>query len=248
MRQLVLAIVLLVLPLMSAQAEEVVADLSQSRVSITSNFDGSEILIFGAIKREDIIPEDSELDIIVTVMGPRKMETILRKARRFGIWINVESERLGHAPSFYSVASTRPLEDIIIPMMDSLWQISADEQILSERRGLPAREALLRIRTENGLYRRSNEGVTLNSETLFNTSIALPANLVEGEYTTRILLVRDGMILDDYRTAIEVQKVGIERWLYNLAYDNAILYGLLSLLLAGLSGWGASEIFRLIRR
>ncbi|MEN8832690.1 MAG: TIGR02186 family protein [Pacificibacter sp.] len=248
MRQLVLAIVLLVLPLMSAQAEEVVADLSQSRVSITSNFDGSEILIFGAVKREDIIPEDSELDIIVTVMGPRKMETILRKARRFGIWINVESERLGHAPSFYSVASTRPLEDIIIPMMDSLWQISADEQILSERRGLPAREALLRIRTENGLYRRSNEGVTLNSETLFNTSIALPANLVEGEYTTRILLVRDGMILDDYRTAIEVQKVGIERWLYNLAYDNAILYGLLSLLLAGLSGWGASEIFRLIRR
>lgn len=248
MRQLVLAIVLLVLPLMSAQAEEVVADLSQSRVSITSNFDGSEILIFGAIKREDIIPEDSELDIIVTVMGPRKMETILRKARRFGIWINVESEKLGHAPSFYSVASTRPLEDIIIPMMDSLWQISADEQILSERRGLPAREALLRIRTENGLYRRSNEGVSLNSETLFNTSIALPANLVEGEYTTRILLVRDGMILDDYRTAIEVQKVGIERWLYNLAYDNAILYGLLSLLLAGLSGWGASEIFRLIRR
>lgn len=248
MRQLVLAIVLMVLPLMSAQAEEVVADLSQSRVSITSNFDGSEILIFGAIKREDVIPEDSELDIIVTVMGPRKMETILRKARRFGIWINVESERLGHAPSFYSVASTRPLEDIIIPMMDSLWQISADEQILSERRGLPAREALLRIRTENGLYRRSNEGVTLNSETLFNTSIALPANLVEGEYTTRILLVRDGMILDDYRTAIEVQKVGIERWLYNLAYDNAILYGLLSLLLAGLSGWGASEIFRLIRR
>lgn len=248
MRQLVLAIVLLVLPLMNAQAEEVVADLSQSRVSITSNFDGSEILIFGAVKREDMIPEDSELDIIVTVMGPRKMETILRKARRFGIWINVESERLGHAPSFYSVASTRPLEDIIIPMMDSLWQISADEQILSERRGLPAREALLRIRTENGLYRRSNEGVTLNSETLFNTSIALPANLVEGEYTTRILLVRDGMILDDYRTAIEVQKVGIERWLYNLAYDNAILYGLLSLLLAGLSGWGASEIFRLIRR
>ena len=248
MRQLVLAIVLLVLPLMSAQAEEVVADLSQSRVSITSNFDGSEILIFGAVKREDIIPEDSELDIIVTVMGPRKMETILRKARRFGIWINAESERLGHAPSFYSVASTRPLEDIIIPMMDSLWQISADEQILSERRGLPAREALLRIRTENGLYRRSNEGVTLNSETLFNTSIALPANLVEGEYTTRILLVRDGIILDDYRTAIEVQKVGIERWLYNLAYDNAILYGLLSLLLAGLSGWGASEIFRLIRR
>lgn len=247
MRGFILAFTLILTPLCLA-AEEVVADLSQSRVSITANFDGSEILIFGAIKREDAIPKDSRLDVIVTVTGPKKMETIRRKARRFGIWVNVETERLGQAPSFYSVASTRPVEDIITPTTDSLWKITADEQILSERRGLPAREALLRIRSENGLYRRANSGVTLNQETLFNTSIALPANLVEGEYTTRFLLVREGLVLDDYSTDIHVQKVGIERWLYNLAYNNAILYGLLSLFLAGAAGWGASEIFRLIRR
>jgi uncharacterized protein (TIGR02186 family) len=229
-------------------AEQVVADLSQNRVSITANFDGSEILIFGAIKRDEAAPEDSDLDVIVTVTGPKKMETILRKERRLGIWINVESEKLGQAPSFYSVAATRPVEDIISPMVDSLWQITADEQILSERRGLPAREALLRIRRDNGLYRRANGGVTLSQDTLFNTSIALPANLVEGTYTTRILLARDGTVLDDYRTEIAVQKVGIERWLYNLAHENAILYGLLSLVLAAFAGWGASEAFRLLRR
>jgi len=247
MRGFVLALALTLAPLWLA-AEEVVADLSQNRVSITANFDGSEILIFGAIKREAAIPTDSDLDVIVTVTGPKKMETILRKARRFGIWVNVERERLGHAPSFYSVAATRPVEDIIIPATDSLWKITADEQILSERRGLPAREALIRIRTGNGLYRRANAGVELNQNTLFNTSIALPANLVEGAYITRILLVRNGLILDDYSTEIQVQKVGIERWLYNLAHNNALIYGLLSLLLAGIAGWGASEIFRLIRR
>ncbi|RPE67286.1 uncharacterized protein (TIGR02186 family) [Pacificibacter maritimus] len=229
-------------------AEEVVADLSQNRVSITANFDGSEILIFGAIKRDIAAPDDSDLDVIVTVMGPEKIETILRKDRRLGIWINVESEKLGLAPSFYSVAATRPVEDILNPLSDALWKITAEEQILSERRGLPAREALLRIRRDSGLYRRANDGVTLNQDTLFNTSIALPANLVEGTYITRILLARNGTVLDDYRTEIEVQKVGIERWLYNLAHDNAILYGLLSLFLAAIAGWGASEIFRILRR
>jgi uncharacterized protein (TIGR02186 family) len=247
MRAFILAFILALTPLWLA-AEEVVADLSQNRVSITANFDGSEILIFGAIKREAAIPIGSDLDVIVTVTGPPKMEIILRKARRFGIWVNVERERLGQAPSFYSVAATRPIENIIIPTTDSLWQISADEQILSERRGLPAREALIRIRTENGLYRRANTGVTLEQDTLFNTSIALPANLIEGAYITRILLVRGGVVLDDYSTEIQVQKVGIERWLYNLAHDNAVMYGLLSLLLAGIAGWGASEIFRVIRR
>lgn len=247
MRILILIMTLILVPLALA-AETVVADLSQNRISITANFDGSEILIFGAIKREDTIPQDSLLDVIVTVTGPKKMETILRKARRFGIWVNVESERLGHAPSFYSVASTRPVETIITQITDALWKITADAQILSERRGLPAREALLRIRTENALYRRADTGVKLSEQTLFNTSVELPSNLVEGEYTTRILLVRDGTVLDDFSTNIEVQKVGIERWLYNLAHNNALIYGLLSLVLAAVSGWGASELFRLLRR
>jgi uncharacterized protein (TIGR02186 family) len=232
----------------SLSAEQVVAALSQNRISITAKFDGSEILVYGAIKRTEEVPADSALDVIVTVIGPRKMETILRKARRFGIWINVETERLGHAPSFYSVAATRPVEKIVTSKTDSLWKITADAQILAERRGLPAREALIRIRTDNGLYSRSNAGVNLAQDTLFSTSIALPANLVEGDYITRILLVRDGVVLDDYSTEINVQKVGIERWLYNLAHNNALIYGLLSLVLAAFAGWAASETFRILRR
>jgi uncharacterized protein (TIGR02186 family) len=247
MRFLIVILALWIAPL-SLAAEQVVAALSQNRISITANFDGSEILVFGAIKRTEAVPENSALDVIVTVTGPRKLETILRKARRFGIWVNVETERLGHAPSFYSVAATRPVEDIVTSKTDSLWKITADAQILSARRGLAAREALLRIRTDNGLYRRANAGVVLTENTLFNTSIALPANLVEGDYITRILLVRDGEVLDDYSTEINVQKVGIERWLYNLAHNNALLYGLLSLVLAALAGWGASEAFRILRR
>lgn len=238
---------LLMLP-STAQAETVVAALSQTRVSVNANFDGSEILVFGAIKRETAIPENSPLDVIISVSGPEKVETIRRKDRRFGIWINVEAQVIGHTPTFYTVASTRPLQDILPPLTDSLWKITADKRILPGLRGLPAREALIRLRTDNDLYRTREGEVSLIEDTLFDTSIALPSNIVEGTYTTRIYLVRDGEVIDSYGTSINVQKVGIERWLYNLAYDNALIYGLMALAIAGISGWGASEAFRLLRR
>ncbi|WP_417249593.1 TIGR02186 family protein [Celeribacter sp.] len=230
------------------RAEEVVAALSQTRVSINANFDGSEILIFGAVKRSDPPPEDSPLDVIVSVAGPAQVETVRRKARRFGIWINVENEIVGHAPTFYEVATTRPLGTIISDLTDSLWRITADKQILPGMEGNPSREALIRLRQKEDLYHVREGGVSLSQDTLFSTSVKLPANLTEGSYSTRIFLVREGDVIDSYATTIDVQKVGIERWLYRLSRENAAIYGVLALLIAGLSGWAASEGFRLLRR
>ncbi len=244
-RFLLLLGLMLPLPL---RAEEVVAALSQTRVSVNTNFDGSEILVFGAVKRDSPAPRDTPLDVIITVAGPDKVETVRRKDRRFGIWINVEAQVIGHTPTFYSVATTRPLVDILPAFTDSLWKITADKRILPALRGNPAREALVRIREDKDLYRTREGEVSLSRDTLFNTAIALPANIVEGAYVTRIFLLRDGEVIDSYGTSINVQKVGIERWLYNLAYKQALIYGMMALAVAAVSGWGASQIFRLIRR
>ncbi|MDP5358845.1 MAG: TIGR02186 family protein, partial [Paracoccaceae bacterium] len=61
-------------------------------------------------------------------------------------------------------------------------------------------------------------------------------------------LTRDGKVIDEYITTIPVRKVGLERWLYNLAHENAFLYGLMSISIAIAAGWGASAIFTLLRR
>ena len=109
-RILVLLVGLCVLP---ARAEEVVAGMSQNRIAITANFDGSEILIFGAVKRETPIPSADPLGVIITVAGPSREITVRRKAKRFGIWVNAESVHLSRVPSFYAVASTKPLSDVL---------------------------------------------------------------------------------------------------------------------------------------
>ena len=102
----------------SAAAETVVLGLSQNKVSITTNFDGSEILVFGAVKREKPIPEGSPLEVIVTVSGPSEPVNVRRKEKRFGIWVNTDAVEVDHAPSFYAVATSGPLHEVLSDVED----------------------------------------------------------------------------------------------------------------------------------
>lgn len=236
-----------------AQSEQVVAELSQTNVSITTNFAGSEILIFGAVKRSAPAPDDSDLHVIITVAGPSEPVTIRRKSRVAGIWVNTAAAEIDAAPSFYAVASTGPLEDVLTQTDDLRHKISATRLIRAIDTGDAAAElnnftaALLRIRASDGLYQQLEGEVRLRDETLFSTEIALPANLTEGDYATRVFLTREGAVIDSFDTVIDVRKVGLERFLYNLAHDQPLVYGLMSLAIAIAAGWSAAAVFRYIR-
>ncbi|WP_407650493.1 TIGR02186 family protein [Anianabacter salinae] len=250
---MVLIPLLLCLSALSAAAEQVVAGLSQNRVSITTNFDGSEILIFGAVKRESPVPDAAELDVIVTIEGPKRQVTVRRKSRVAGIWINTDAVEVDAAPSFYAVATTDPLGDVLSSTEDLRHSISIPRAIRSV--GAPATiadsetftEALIRIREKDDLYQLLEGAITLREQTLFNTSVALPANLTEGNYRVRIFLTRDRGVIDAYETVIGVRKAGLERWLFSLAHEQPLIYGLLSLVIAVGAGWAASAVFRILR-
>ena len=251
MIRLLACLVLLALPA-AATAEEVVAELSQTRVSITADFDGSEILLFGAVKREAPIPGDTELQVIVTVEGPKEPITVRRKSRVAGIWINTSFVEVDAAPSFYAIATTGPIREVLRDTEDLRHRITIPRAIRAIDTGAAAalndfKDALVRIRQGEERYQMNEGNVSLNSDTLFNTQFSLPSNLTEGIYRTRVFLTRDGRVVDAYETAIDVQKVGLERWIYNLAHQRPLVYGLLSLAIAIAAGWSASALFRYIR-
>ncbi len=243
---------LLLILALPAKAEEIVLGLSRDEVAITATFEGSDILVFGAVKREAPIADDSELGVIVTVAGPDRPVTVRRKDRRLGIWVNTDAVEVDAAPSFYAVASSGPMDDVLRDAEDLRYRITTPRVI----RNVGARiegsinftEALMRIREDQDLYQVLESGVDLEQETLFRTTIELPANLTEGDYAARIFLTRDGTVVDEYVTTIPVKKVGLERWLYNLAHEQSLLYGLMSLAIAIAAGWGASAAFSLLRR
>ncbi|GGD99370.1 conserved hypothetical protein [Gemmobacter megaterium] len=248
-----LVLALLVLVAWPVRAEQVVAGLSQNRVAITANYDGSEIVVFAAVSR-DAPPPEGRLDVIVTIEGPVEPVVVWRKARRFGIWVNTEAVEIGSAPAFYAIATTGPLPEIVDDSYNQAYRIGVGQVL----RGLDVAErmpdsdqfaeALVRLRRESGDYQVDAGSVRLDHQTLIRTDVRLPANLTEGRFRARIFLLREGRVIALEETAIYVQKEGIERFLHRLALDQPLIYGILSLAIAILAGWLASAAFQWIRR
>jgi uncharacterized protein (TIGR02186 family) len=246
-------LVMLALALPAAAQEQIVAGMSQNRVSITADFDGSEILIYGAVKRDTPPPEGKPLEVIVTVEGPSTSVAVRRKGRVAGIWVNTASVHVDSAPSFYAVATSGPLKHILSDTDNLRYGITIERVIRAIGISGEADKAgefilaLLRVRTNEGRYRILEGKVELTEETLFRTDIVLPANLTEGEYKVRLFLLRDKRVVASQQRVIGVRKEGLERFIFNLAQEQPLIYGLVSLVLAALAGWGASAAFRLIR-
>lgn len=236
-----------------AGAEEVVSGLSQSRVGITVNFDGSEIMVFGAVSRDAPAPP-GPLDVIVTIEGPSEPVTVRRKDRVMGIWVNKDAVEVTRAPVFYTVASTRPIEQILSATDDLRHRITLPQMIRTigvahqaEDTGLFT-DALMRLRRESGAYGRNESGVNLQRDVLIRADVVLPANLTEGSFRTRVFLLREGKVIAVEEDAIEVRKEGIERFLHRLALDQPLIYGVLSLFLAIAAGWMANAAFSRFKR
>lgn len=236
-----------------AASEDIVAGLSQNRVSITADFDGSEILIYGAVKRTAPAPEGA-LHVIITVEGPSRPLTVRKKERTAGIWINREAVQIASAPSFYAISTTGHLRDILTETENLRHQITIPRAIRAVGISQQAQnapeflKALIRVREAEDRYRLRERSVHFTEATLFRADVVLPANLTEGLYRVRIFLTRDGQVVDRIERQINVRKEGLERFLFNMSRDQPLIYGLLSLLIAVVAGYGASAAFRFIKR
>jgi uncharacterized protein (TIGR02186 family) len=257
MKQLLALLCLIALPItLPLHAEEVVLGMSKDKVAITTNFDGSEILIYGAVKRDGpaAAPDQSPMHVIVSVAGPSEPLTVWKKEKRIGIWVNTEAVEVDSAPSYYSVATSGPLDEVLKATEDLRYKVSIPQAIrsvgapMSVENAQDFTDALIRIRKANDSYQINENTVDFSEQTLFTTSVTMPANLTEGTYQARILLTRDGLVIADYQTPIEVRKVGLERWLFSLSRQQPLVYGLLSLAIAIFAGWGASAVFSRLQR
>jgi len=233
-----------------AGAAEVVAKLSQTRVAISTSFAGSEIFVYGAIRRTAETQEP--LDVIVAVTGPSEPVIVRKKVRRLGVWVNDEGIQVDAAPSLYAIATTGPLYDIISHTEDLIHKVALDQAVLLigspqyEEYPEDHRLALIRLRQDQGLYFENIGGVTVTDGILFEASVALPGQIVEGDYRARVLLLRDREVIDVFEDTIFVRRVGIELWIYTMAQQKPVLYGALSITLALAAGWLASTLFRML--
>lgn len=236
-----------------AHAEKLIVSVSNHRVTVTPNYSGEELVLFGSVEKDANTPANRAYDLVVTVSGPRADMVTRRKERKFGIWINTDSRQFLQVPAYLAIFSDRPIDAIASPEVQRRQQLGMNNVVLTQRVGtdyadvVPSdsfRAAFVRLRTQHGLYRESSSAVTFLTPTLFRTSIPLPAEVPIGTYTVDIKLFSDGQLVTRTETAFEIVKVGFEQFVATNARQNGFAYGLATIAMALMTGWMASIVFR----
>jgi uncharacterized protein (TIGR02186 family) len=238
----------------AARGEHLVVALSTHQVQINSSFVGTDLVLFGAIERDEkTVARAGGFDIAVRVTGPPQTEVTRRKGRVVGIWVNTESRVFIDAPGYLAMLSNRPLNEIAGPEVLRRYRIGLENvtfpQLISGDIGDvplndPFRMAFLRLNREQRLYREVSNAVTFLTPNLFRTAIRIPANVPVGTYVVDVILFAEGVMLATSNSAIEIQKVGFEQFVASSAHEHGLLYGLATAGLALLTGWIASVVFR----
>jgi len=227
-----------------------VPDISSRKVEIRYSFTGAQLLLFGAILYPGGKAPARPADIVVVLRGPVEPIVVREKQKIAGIWMNADSNRFRSAPSFYAVASSRPIAQLVDERTASIYEMGLQNLQLSPGGGaLPEKErrfeaGLLDLRRRQGLYAEHPQGVEINQSVLYRATIAIPSQVPVGTYTAETYLVDRGRVLAAATREIEIGKSGFERFVALAARRHAVLYGVVAVLLSLGLGWAAGALFR----
>jgi uncharacterized protein (TIGR02186 family) len=220
--------------------------ITEESISVASDYRGARLTVFGVHWGGG----RGDADVVVTLQGPRADAVVRRKRNIFGLWINTDPVRFSRVPTFFALASTRPIDGFLAP--DVIWRLGLDPGALAQLEGAtpddtdPAayRRALVRLKRRAGLYRESPESLRVRDNNAFTVPFIIPANAPVGVYQVNVHLFRGGELIREETSEIVVSRIGIEKTVYTAAQDRPTLYGFAVVVIAVLFGWAAAFVFR----
>ncbi len=237
--------------LVAANEPVLVPDVSQRQVEIVYSFTGAELLLFGAILYPGGRVPDGRTDVAVVLKGPSQSILVREKAKLGGlIWANADSARFRSAPSFYAVASSRPMSRLVDERTAAIYELGLGSIHLSPAAGsLPDEQrrfetGFVDLRRRGQLFVSAPGAVEITKGVLYRARLQIPARVPVGRYTAETFLIRDGKVIAAATRDIDIRKSGFERFVALAAQRWPLTYGLAAVALSLAFGWGAGAIFR----
>jgi uncharacterized protein (TIGR02186 family) len=226
-----------------------VPDVSQRRIEIVYSFTGAELLLFGAILYPGGRRPREPVDVAVVVKGPVEPIVIREKRKIAGIWVNAASARYLSVPSYYAVASSRPIAELVDQRTASVWELGLEGLQLSPSSGPDPDEqrrfdaGLVDLKRRSGLFAEHGRGVEISEGVLYRARIDIPARVPTGRYTAETFLIQGGRVIAGASREIVIDKTGFERFVADAAQRWSLAYGALAVALSLLLGWAAGALF-----
>ena len=246
-----LALICLIL-LTGARDPILVPEISQHEVQVRQGFRGTELLLFGAILTPEGTRAGQDYDIVVVLKGPTQSIVLREKQRIAGMWINAASTEFRSAPTFFAVASSRPIRQIVDDKTAAIYELGLPWLQLSPIGAYEPKEqarfsaGLVDLMQREGLYTEDPHGVKLSEQVLYQARIALPSSVQTGTYTAETFAVTRGRVITSAISKVEVRKQGFERAVADFAEYNGFYYGLLAVALSVAMGFMAGRLFALV--
>lgn len=241
---------LLALACLGAARPVLVPDVSDHEVQILYSFTGADLLLFGAILYPQGRAPDHPADIAVVLKGPTQSVLVREKKKVAGMWLNADSARFRSAPTFYAIASSRPIAGLVDQRTAAIYELGLDSLQMSPASGAPPEEqarfenGLVDLKRRAGLYVEDAHGVEIRDGVLYRARIAIPARVPVGRYIAETFLIQDGKVVAGAVREVEIGKSGFERFVTLAAHRWPFTYGLVAVAISLLIGWGAGSLFR----
>lgn len=229
-----------------------VPEVSQHEIQVRQGFTGTELLLFGAILTPEGSRAGQDYDIVVVLKGPANAIILREKQRIAGVWVNTASVEFRSAPSFFAVASSKPIDKIVDDKTAAIYELGLPWLQLSPIGAFDPEEqqrfsaGLVERRVREGLFKEDPQGVRVSEQVLYQARIALPSSVQTGTYTAETFAVTRGRVVASAIARVEVRKVGFERLVARFADDHGFFYGLLAVLLSVGMGVLAGRLFALV--
>lgn len=221
----------------SCSAKSLSVELAADHIDITTGFSGAKVEVFG--HRKDMFTE-----VAITIRGPEKTATIWQKAKFLGAWINRYSVSFKNVPLYYNYALDQGqlsrsaslldkngigVEALFLKNLTDMSSTIANAEIF--------KEALITDKKKKGLYPTKAQPIKFMNEYFFRAEFNIPPDAPTGEYKITSMLFKDGKLLETDVDLLRVEQVGLNAFVFKAAHKQGLLYGVISVLLALLSGW-----------
>ncbi len=214
--------------------------LENSTVSVGTFYNGTTVQASGTV------PTGS--DVVVVVSGePEELHLKLKGKAAGFLWMNIGDLTLSNAPQVYMVYANADVGSLLksAEMPFSLAALkNRIEMSMPETDKDKLFKEFIKLKEEESVYAVRPSAISLEKNGHFNLDLTLSPRMKQGDYTITTYAIQNGQITGTTTKTLTIGLTGFPAWISKMAFHNALVYGLLAVLIALAAGLLMGVLFK----